>query len=62
MRDDRLARRLGPSRCLGRTAAVHKLSMFRLRTVVLLWLGRKVWSIVWPALQRRLRARSQTSA
>jgi hypothetical protein len=35
--------------------------MFRLRTVVLLWLGRKAWSILWPALQRRLRSRSQTS-
>jgi hypothetical protein len=46
---------------LRRTAGVHKLSMFRLRTVVLLWLGRKAWSILWPALQRRLRARSQTS-
>jgi hypothetical protein len=34
--------------------------MFRLRTVVLLWLARKAWSIAWPVLQRRLRARGRT--
>jgi hypothetical protein len=31
--------------------------MFRLRTVVLLWIGRKLWSVARPALQRRLRDR-----
>jgi hypothetical protein len=31
--------------------------MFRLRTVVLLWLARMIWRIVRPALQRRLAAR-----
>jgi len=31
--------------------------MFRLRTLVLLWLGRKIWSVARPALGRRLRRR-----
>ena len=33
--------------------------MFRLRTLILLWLTRKVWSVVWPAVQRRLRNRTR---
>ena len=35
----------------------HKLAMFRLRNVVLLWVGRKLWSAARPAVQRRLRKR-----
>jgi hypothetical protein len=31
--------------------------MFRLRTLVLLWVGRKIWSVARPALERRLRRR-----
>jgi hypothetical protein len=31
--------------------------MLRLRTLVLLWIGRKLWSVVRPAVVRRLRAR-----
>jgi hypothetical protein len=31
--------------------------MFRLRNLVLLWLGRKLWSVVRPAAERRLRKR-----
>jgi hypothetical protein len=31
--------------------------MFRLRTLVLLWIGRKLWSLVRPAAERRLRKR-----
>jgi hypothetical protein len=34
--------------------------MFRLRNLVLLWLGRKIWAAARPAVQRRLRKRSQT--
>ena len=30
-------------------------AMFRLRTIVLLWIARKVWARVRPALERRLR-------
>jgi len=29
--------------------------MLRLRTVVLLWLGRRLWLLIRPALERRLR-------
>jgi hypothetical protein len=29
--------------------------MFRLRNIVLLWLGRKIWAAARPAVQRRLR-------
>ena len=29
--------------------------MFRLRTIVLLWLGRRLWTLVRPAVERRLR-------
>ncbi len=39
----------------------HKLAMFRLRNVVLLWVGRKLWSAARPAVQRRLRKRGSTS-
>jgi hypothetical protein len=31
--------------------------MFRLRNLVLLWLGRKIWAAARPALQRRMRKR-----
>jgi hypothetical protein len=31
--------------------------MFRLRTVVLLWIARRLWSVLGPAVMRRLRAR-----
>ena len=34
--------------------------MFRLRTLALLWLGRKVWSVARPAAERRLRNRNRT--
>jgi len=33
--------------------------MFRLRTIVLLWIGRKLWKYAWPAVQRRLRNRTR---
>jgi hypothetical protein len=33
----------------------HKGCMFRLRTIVLLWLGRRLWTLVRPAVERRLR-------
>ena len=36
-------------------------AMFRLRNVVLLWVGRKLWSAARPAVQRRLRKRGSTS-
>jgi len=29
--------------------------MLRLRTVVLLWIGRKLWKVARPRLERRLR-------
>jgi hypothetical protein len=29
--------------------------MFRLRTIVLLWLGRKLWMLIRPTVERRLR-------
>jgi hypothetical protein len=29
--------------------------MFRLRTIVLLWLGRRLWMLVRPTVKRRLR-------
>jgi hypothetical protein len=32
--------------------------MFRLRNLVLLWIGRKLWAAARPAVQRRLRKRS----
>jgi hypothetical protein len=32
--------------------------MFRLRNLLLLWIGRKLWSIARPAAQRRLRKRT----
>jgi len=31
--------------------------VFRLRNLVLLWAGRKIWAAARPALQRRLRNR-----
>jgi hypothetical protein len=31
--------------------------MFRLRNLLLLWLGRKLWAKAGPAVQRRLRKR-----
>jgi hypothetical protein len=31
--------------------------MFRLRNLALLWIGRKVWSVARPRVQRRLRRR-----
>jgi hypothetical protein len=33
--------------------------MFRLRNLVLLWVGRKLWAAVRPAAQRRLRKRDR---
>ena len=36
-------------------------AMFRLRTLVLLWLGRKLWAHARPALERRLRRRHKAS-
>jgi len=35
--------------------------MFRLRTVVLLWIARKLWSVLRPAAERRLRKRYRTN-
>jgi hypothetical protein len=35
--------------------------MFRVRNLVLLWVGRKLWSVVRPAAQRRLRSRKRTN-
>jgi hypothetical protein len=35
--------------------------MFRLRNLVLLWLGRKAWAVARPAIQRRLRKRARTN-
>jgi len=35
--------------------------MFRLRNLVLLWLGRKLWTAARPALERRLRKRNARS-
>jgi len=32
--------------------------MFRLRNLVLLWVGRKLWAAARPAVHRRLRKRS----
>jgi hypothetical protein len=36
-------------------------SMFRLRNLVLLWLGRKAWALARPAIRRRLRKRPRTN-
>jgi hypothetical protein len=35
--------------------------MFRLRNLVLLWIARKLWSILRPAAERRLRKRYRTN-
>jgi hypothetical protein len=35
--------------------------MFRLRNLVLLWLGRKVWAMARPKLERRLRSRRSST-
>ena len=48
-------------RRLRRRRPVHKLAMFRVRNLVLLWVGRKLWSVVRPAAQRRLRSRNRTN-
>jgi len=34
--------------------------MFRLRNIVLLWIGRKAWSVARPAAQRQFRRRDRT--
>src|SRR5688572_11433922 len=50
--DDRLLAWFAARRC-----RVERSAMFRLRTLVLLWLGRKLWAIAQPAVRRRLRRR-----
>ena len=42
-------------RCLRWAQPVHNRSMFRLRTIVLLWLGRRLLMLVRPTVKRRLR-------
>ena len=46
---------------LRRNASVQNFRMFRLRNLALLWLGRKVWAVARPAVQRRLRHRKGDS-
>ena len=41
---------------MGAASPVQKLCMLRLRTVVLLWIARRLWVLVRPAVMRRLRA------
>jgi hypothetical protein len=33
--------------------------MFRLRNLVLLWVARKLWALIRPAAERRLRKRTR---
>ena len=40
---------------LRRESTAQKGCMFRLRTIVLLWLGRKLWMLLRPTVERRLR-------
>ena len=43
--------------CVG-ALPCRSMDMFRLRNLVLLWLGRKLWAALRPAVQRRLRGRN----
>jgi hypothetical protein len=38
---------------------VQTVAMFRLRNLVLLWVARKLWAVIRPAAERRLRKRTR---